>query len=197
MFRPRRLALLGAAVALTTACSSGGSPAPAGPQSALSFSVSGVDVQSVAEPAPPLPDDVRTEVMATLDGYLNRAMVGPLRSGGPADDLAPLFTADAGARATGPDRATMVDEGLPRADGVQALASTARLGALAPSAEEIAVVTATIELRLQTTGGDPVTIVRTGDLVLVPEDDAWKIEGYDVTATRDSGTGPTTTAASG
>ena len=78
---------------------------------------------------------------------------------------------------------------------MQAVASTARLGALAGSEGAIVVVTATIDVRLQTTGGDPLTIVRTGDLALVPDGDGWKIDGYDLSTTRDSGTGPATTAA--
>ena len=156
--------------------------------------MSGVEVQSLTEPAPSLPDDVRGDVVATLDGYLNTAMVTPLRSGGIAGDLTPLFTPEAGARAAGPDQATMVDEGLPPAD-VQVVVSTARLGALAGSEGSIAVVAATVDVRLQTTGRDPVTIVRTGDLVLVPEGDGWKIDGYDLSTARNSGTGTTTTTA--
>ena len=79
--RPRRLVLLAVSAVLVAACSSGApSDAPAGPAAALSFSVSDVDVQSVAEPAPSLPDDVRADVLVTLDGYLTTAMVGPLRS---------------------------------------------------------------------------------------------------------------------
>lgn len=187
--------MLAAAVVLGAGCSSGSTgSAPDEPPASPSFTVSGVEVHSVAEPAPPLPDDVRTEVLAVLDEYLDRAMVSPLRSGQPAGDLGSLFTGGAAPRVAGPDRAAMVDEGLPRASDVRGLASTARLGALAGADDDILVVTATIDLRLQATGDDPLTIVRTGDLVLVPDGDGWKIDGYDLSTTRDSGTGPTTTS---
>lgn len=183
------------AVIAATACSSG-SPS-AGPTAAPTFAVTDAEVQSVNQPAPTLPDDVRTMVVATLDSYVDRAMVGPLRSGERAGDLGSLFTAPAAARVDGPDRAAMIDEGMSKASGVQGLASTARLGALAGPDGDIAVVTATIDLRLQTTGDDPLTIARTGDLVLVADGGAWKIDGYDLSTTRDSGTGPVTTTARG
>ncbi len=196
MPRPSRLALLAAAVVVAAACTSGGTgSAPDEPLPPPAFTVSGVEVQSVAEPAPPLPDTVRAEVLATLDEYLLRAMVSPLRSGEPVGDLGSLFTGAAAARLAGPARAAMVDEGLPQASDVRGLVSTVGLGALAGADNDVVVVTATIDVRLEATGDDPLTIVRTGDLVLVPDGDAWKIDGYDMSTTRDSGAGPTTTAA--
>lgn len=195
--RPCRAATLVAALTLVTACTSG-SPksAPGLPPVPLAFTVSGVEVQSVSQPAPPLPDEVRAKVMATLDAYLDRATAVPLRTGSGAGDLAGLFTSAASARLNGPDRPALVDEGLPRAAGVQAVASTARLGALAGSDNAVSVVAATIDLRLQSTGDDQLTIARSGDLVLVPDGGTWKIDGYDLSTARDSGGGgPTTTTA--
>jgi hypothetical protein len=161
----------------------------------MAFTVSGIDVQSVNQPPPALPDAVKTKVTSTLDAYLDRASARPLRSGSHAGDLAPLFTAGALARVDGPDRPTLVDEGLPTATDVRASTSTAKLGALAGADDNIEVVTATIDVRLQTAGDSPVAIARTGDLVLVAVGDAWKIDGYDLSTARDSGGGPVTTTA--
>lgn len=133
--------------------------------------------------------------MATLDAYVDRATAAPLRSGSRAGDLAALFTSAASARVDGPDRPALVDEGLPRATDVQTEASTAKLAALVGPDNAVEVVTATIDLRLQVTGEGILAIVRTGDLVLVPDGGGWKIDGYDLRTARDSAAGPTTTTA--
>lgn len=127
------------------------------------FTVSGVDVQSADRPPPALPDAVKTKVSSTLDAYLGRASAAPLRSGSHAGDLAPLFTAGALARVAGPDRPTLVDDGLPAATDVRASTSTVKLGALARADDKLEVVAATIDVRLQTSGDSPVAITRTGD----------------------------------
>ena len=172
--------------------------APSPTAASIAFSVSGNEVAGVAPPGPAFPDDVRAKVTATLERYLGDAVVGPLRSGRPAGDLAAVFTGRALGRVNGPDRAALVDEGLPAAADLRADAAGARLAALADAANAVVVVTAAVDLRLRTGGDDDVTIVRTGDLVLVPDGDGWKVDGYDVRTTRDSPRGgPTTTAARG
>ncbi len=166
------------------------------PPAPIAWDVTVGDVHAVRPPAPGLPDDVRAKVTAMLGRYLADAVVGPLRSGQPAADLGPVFTAAALARLNGPDRAALVDEGLPRAARLRSEATTARLGALAGADQAVTVVTAAVTLRLHTGGAESVAIVRTGDLVLVPDGDAWKVDGYDIRTTRDSadGGGTTTTA---
>jgi hypothetical protein len=190
-----------ATLLVAAACSGGGGhPAQPGATTASgspAFSVSGTEVQAVAQPPPPFPDDVRTKVTAVLDRYLQEAVVSPLRSGQRAGDLAPVFTAAALPRLEGPDRAALVDEGLPKAGDLRADAATARLGALTGSDNAVVAVTATVDVRMQTGGSDPVTISRTGDLVLVPDGDGWKIDGYDLRTARDSPDGATTPTAHG
>jgi hypothetical protein len=193
--------LLGAAL-LATACSSGGGlmavPTTTPPQSSdVAFSVTGATVESVQPPPPPFPDDVKASVAATLDRYLQEAVLGPLRSGGPAGDLGPVFTGPARARVDGPDRAALVDEGLPAAEPVRAETATVGLAALVGADGATTVVTAAVDLRLRAGDDDPVTVARTGHLVLVPEGGGWKIDGYDVRTTRDGGDGATTTTAHG
>ncbi|HEX2273786.1 MAG TPA: hypothetical protein VHG90_07930 [Acidimicrobiales bacterium] len=198
----RRAAFLALAFLAATsgACSAKGSrPPPASPEpppAPIAWDVTVGEVHAVRPPAPGLPDDVRAKVTATLERYLADAVVGPLRSGQPAADLGPVFTAAALARLNGPDRAALVDEGLPRAARLRSEAATARLGALAGADQAVTVVTAAVTLRLHTGGAESVAIVRTGDLVLVPDGDAWKVDGYDIRTARDSadGGGTTTTA---
>lgn len=192
--------LAAVALLLVAACSSdrdeGLTPVPTtaapGP---VAFSVTGATVESVELPPPPFPDDVKAAVAATLDRYLQDAVLAPLRSGQPAGDLEPVFTGPARARVDGPDRAALVDEGLPPAGSVRAEAATVDLAALAGADNAVTVVTAAVDLRLQTSGGEPVTIARTGHLVLVPEGGAWKVDGYDVRTTRDHAGAATTTTA--
>lgn len=193
------IALVVAGVAAGACSGKGGSAGPPpteGPPAPISWTVTVGDVHAVHPPAPPFPDDVRDEVTATLERYLTDAVLGPLRSGQPAGDLAPLFTPAAAARLNGPDRAALVDEGLPPAPAVRSEAATAGLAALAAPDGAVIVVTATVDLRLHTGGTDSVAVVRTGDLVLAPDGDGWDIEGYDVRTTRDpaEGAGTTTTA---
>lgn len=198
--RPTPLVMLATAV-LLGACSSGGDegltpvPTTASP-SAIAFAVTGLTVESVALPPPPFPDDVKASVLATLDRYLQDAVLGPLRSGQPAGDLGPVFTGRARPRVDGPDRAALVDEGLGPvpADSLRAEVATLGLSALV-GGDGITVVTAAVDLRLRTTGDDPTAIARTGHLVLVPEGDGWKIDGYDVRTTRDGGGAATATTA--
>lgn len=192
-----RSLVLAALVAAVPACSSGhrtaGSPPPPGGPPA--FTVTGVDVRSAGVPPPPFPDDVRARVVDLLDRYLDQAVVGPLRSGDPAGDLGGLFTAPALAAVGSADRPALVDEGLPGSSDLRTDAATARLGALLGPDNSVVVVVASLDLRLRKGGGDPVTVARSGDLVLIPDGPGWKIDGYDVRTARDSGSGPTTTAA--
>ena len=196
--------MLVVAVVLATACSPDGGGGlmavpvtTTAPSSGVSFSVTGATVESVGLPPPPFPDDVKASVAVTLDRYLQEAVLGPLRSGGPAGDLGPVFTGAARARVDGPDRAALVDEGLPPAASVKAEAATVGLAALAGADGAMSVVTAAVDLRLLAGDDDPVTIARTGHLVLVPEGGGWKIDGYDVRTTRDGSGGTTTTTARG
>ena len=198
MRRLGRLAAFAVAVVAVGALNgcSDGKPAAVpgtGPAPPISFTVSGEEVAGVTAPGPGFPDDVRGKVMATLERYLGDAVVAPLRTGRPAGDMGPLFTGPALARLSGPDRAALVDEGLPPATGLTADAVTARLAALADAAGTVVVVTAAVELRLRTGGPDDVRIARTGDLVLVADGDGWKIDGYEIRTTRDSAGGEATT----
>ncbi len=194
----RRPVVVIALVALAAACSGGGSepaaPPPTEPPPAtIAWEFIGGEVHAVRPPTPGLPDDVTAKVTATLERYLADAVVGPLQSGQPAADLGPVFTGPVLVRVNGPDRAALVDEGLPPAPRLRSEAATAHVATLAGEDQAVTVAAAAIILRLHTGGADSVAIVRTGDLVLVPEGDGWKIDGYDIRTTRDSADGAATT----
>ena len=148
-------------------------------------------------PAAETPPAVKEAVEATLKRYLADAVVAPLRSGGPAPDLGPLFTAEAAARVGGADRPALVSEGLPRAvGGVEGDVTTA---AITPflAGDQVPLVAVVIDLRLRArnVAGASVNVAHQGELVLVPDGTSWKISGYDIIAIRDTPAGTTTTTA--
>jgi hypothetical protein len=137
-------------------------------------------------------------VLATLNHYLDEGVVRPLRTGGPAGDLQPLFSGPAAARVVpgGPDRFAFIDENLPPVDDLRQETAVATLTGLAGTDGVMSVVTAGVDLRLAgNVAGAPVTVVRTGEVVLMPEGGVWRIDAYDIQVTRTRAQDRTTTAA--
>ena len=99
--------------------------------------------------------------------------------------------------ATTPDRAAFVVRGPARpSPASRPRRATLAVVGLADPDGQIPIVTVHLELKLQGTAeGTPLTVEHTGDLVLVPEGDGWKIDSYDVRATRDTAGAATTTTA--
>jgi hypothetical protein len=199
-----RIFVLVAGLALLTGCSPPVSRAysnhiSAGPQSdrPIAFTGAGFDMEDAGNVSRATTDATWVGVLATLNRYLDAAVLTPLFSGGPAGDLAPLFTSPAVDRVTkGPDRAAIIDEGLPPTDDLRADRSIATLTALAGTDGVVSVVSATLDLRLTgQAGGAPVTVTRTGDLVLLPDAGTWKIDAYDIRASRTVADATTTTTA--
>lgn len=186
--RARRATFLACAAAVAVV---GISVAPAGaakkPKSVVKIAPGTVTVYKVGEAPDTIPDDVRNAVMATLTGYVNAATVRPLQKGvvddaGLANALAPAVAA----RLAGPDRAVLVDEGLPKATSkIKVSATPVALTGLADGAGSIVVVTAAVDATTtaKTTKGKLV-IKRTGDLVLEPDNGTWKITGYTLNVDR-------------
>jgi hypothetical protein len=136
-------------------------------------------------------------VLETLNRYLELAVLTPLRSGGPAGDLAPLFTPLSVDRVlTGPDRKAFIDENLPPASDLRPEAVVAGLRGLAGTDGVMSVVTAGLDLRiLGHVDGAPLRVVRTGEVVLMPEGGTWRIDAWDITVTRTLAEMTTTTQA--
>jgi len=166
---------------------------PAGP---LAITGAGFDVHTAGKVSQATFDATWAGVLSTLNRYLEAAVLTPLRSGGPAGDLGPLFTSLADDRATGADRAAFVDEGLPAASDVQSEAAVATLTALGGADGTVSVVSASLNLRLKAqAAGAPLTVSRTGELVLLPDGGTWRIDAYDIRVSRTVADTATTTTA--
>jgi hypothetical protein len=152
---------------------------------ATTFRLAGAEVPSTGAKA--LPDAVTSGVLATLNRYLAGAVVGPLKSGTAAPDLPALFTGAAAQRLTGPDRATLVEEGGPASGrSVRVDDAAATLTALLAPDGSISVVAAKVDVVLRAGGAGTATrVARSGELVLIPDGGVWKIDGYDLKVTRD------------
>jgi hypothetical protein len=163
----------------------------------IAITGAGFDVQSAGKVTQATVDATWTGVLATLNRYLDVAVLTPLRTGGPAGDLGPLFTPLAVDRVTaGPDRAAFIDEGVPAVTDLTADAAVATLTALAGADGSMSVVAASLDLRLKgQAAGAPVTVTRTGDVVLLPDGGGWRIDAYDITARRTFADTATTTTA--
>jgi hypothetical protein len=200
----RRIRVLVAGLALLTGCSPAVSSAYSNHVTSapptdrpIAFTGAGFDMEAAANVSRATSDATWTGVLSTLNQYLEAGVLTPLFSGGPAGDLAPFFTSPAVDRVTkGPDRAAFIDEGLPPTADVRADASVATLTALAGTDGTVSVVSASVDLRLTgQANGAPVTVRRTGDLVLLPDGGTWKIDSYDIQATRTVADAATTTTA--
>jgi len=141
-----------------------------------------VTVYKVGDAPETIPDDVRAAVMGTVTRYVNAATVTPLRKGAPADNavLAPMLAPSVAVRLAGPDRAVLVDEGLPKATSKIVVSSApVTLTGLADSSGNIVVVTATVDATTKTkTAKGKLSIKRSGELVFEPDNGTWKISGY-------------------
>src|SRR3954454_11272090 len=139
----RRMFAVVAGLALLTGCTSGVShayvnrvtttvPDTTAPAT-IAFQGAGFDVRTAGTVSQATVDATWAGVLATLNRYLDAAVLTPLRTGGPAGDLAPLFTKPAVDRVmtVGPDRFAFIDENLPPVSDVRKEAAVAGLTALA------------------------------------------------------------------
>lgn len=138
----------------------------------------------------PPPEEVVGAVTWTLDRWFNEAVLAPLRTGQPVPDetLAALFTSAALERAKTDDRGALTDEGLPvTATTLAAKTATVSLSSVAGPDEIAAVIVARIDLHLHASGPQlDADVLRQGELVLVPTEQGWRIDGYDLRTTRQS-----------
>jgi len=149
-----------------------------------------------AGPPAQLPVEIQDQVMTTVGTYIEGALIDVVRDGEPARDLATVFDAGAATRLDGPDRATLLEEGLTELTGdftpsVQPVILTG----LSDGSGAFVLVSAafTYEARAKVEQG-AVKITRVTELTMVPDAGSWKITGYDVVLTRDGpGVASTTT----
>ena len=171
---------------------------PVAPPPPIVFTGDAYDLHT-ASPVSSAPFDAAwAGVLDTLNKYLEAAIVTPLRTGGPAGDLTPLFNAPALERVApgGVDRFAFIDENLPPVSDLRSERAVAGLTGLAGKDGTMSVVTAGLDLHLiGHIAGAPVTVVRTGELVLMPEGRTWRIDAYDIKVVRTVAEDSTTTSA--
>src|SRR5262245_52961891 len=168
------------------------------PSTNVSLQLGNVSADSAGPPAQLAPEQADA-VLKVVTNYVDTATVDPLRSAKPAGDLSAIFDAGALARVTGPDRAVMVDEGLPKVTGdLTVVAKPVDVMGLADQGGAIVLATASLDLEIT---GDahvkagPLRVARRGDLVLAPDaSGTWKITSFSVLVSRTgAGLDPTTT----
>ena len=195
---PRCLTVFLVALALlVTGCSRGDDDEKASPPKpttttaltappALTWTITGVEANGTQPPG----EDVVAAVKATLDTYLTQAVATPLFSGTPPADLSAVLSPAALDRiaADPAARAALIDEGMPPATkSITANAANAALSSVAGADGATALVVAALDLRVHAVGPTvEVNIVRTGEVVLAPEANGWRIDSFSVNTHRDS-----------
>ena len=185
-----------AAATSTTLPAPPAAPEPPPEPEPIAFTGAGFDLHTAGRVPTAAFNAAWAGALDTLNRYLDIAVLTPLRTGGPAGDLAPLFTAPAAAKVTvaGPDRSAFIDEGLPPLSDVRKETAVAQLTALAGTDGTMSVITAGLNLRLTGhVGGAPVEVERTGELVLMPEGGKWRIDAYELKVVRSLDENTTTT----
>lgn len=152
----------------------------------VAFTVAAFDVEGPGNPASV--ESVKAALLTTFTRYLQEAVLTPLRTGGPAGEINPLFTARAAEHlAASGERNAFVDEGLPPATRIVARASGLHLVGLADQNGDLVLVAVRMDLTLVAGAADvTVTIDRGADLLLVADGDGWKIDSYAVRVARDT-----------
>jgi hypothetical protein len=134
------------------------------------------------------PADVQNQVLATLGAYVDDGIVTPLRKGKATDaSLAAAFDAAAIARLATPERAIVLDEGLPKAVGkVTVTTLPVPMTALVDRDNKVVLVTTDVQFSVSARAAKGVvTINRTGSFVFAPDaSGAWKITGWTLSTDR-------------
>lgn len=166
-----------------------GAPAPAGTPPAFAFAIVGAEVQSAASQPSPFPEDVAAAVKASLDTYLVNGVVRPLQTGQPPGGLEGVFTGAAAARlaAGHPDRVALLEEGQPVSGNVTQDHANVAMTALVDPAGAVAMVVSQLDFAVTVKGkGTTLTAARTGEVALVFDNGAWRIDSFDLRTARDT-----------
>lgn len=141
----------------------------------------------------PLDAGTHAAVLEALQTTFDVTVVGPVTGQDP-EPTESVFTVDAAARATGPDRAVLFDEGLPAVGVLVADKTNVRLTGLDGDDGKPALVIAKIDWDVRSDDG-AVRIQRVGELSLIPVLGRWLVGAYSVITTRTTGGATTTTTA--
>jgi hypothetical protein len=195
------------AVLMTSGGSSGDHAASGTPASSavattkVTLAAGDVTAESAGPPVTVAPQQ-SAGVIGVLGDYVQTAIVKPLRTAQPAGDLTAVFDTQALARATGVDRAALVDEGIPKVTGALTVdAKPVTMTGLGDQNGQLVAIAATVDLDVSAAPvgkAAPLHIVRGGSFVFTPDaSGVWKVSAYTVLVTRDGGgiETPTTTSA--
>jgi hypothetical protein len=150
-----------------------------------------------------LPADVRDQMLGAIGTYIDDGIVVALRRGkAPNPPLAEAFDQGALAALEGPDRASLLDEGLPKAVGkIKVTSEPISFSGLVVDGN-VVVATANVSFTITARAEQGVIrIERSGEFDFAPDaSGAWKVSGWKIDANR-SGPGvtpaPTTTLPGG
>lgn len=125
------------------------------------------------------PAGLEQNVTALVEAYVAGAVTRPLTTGQPAA-LDDVLTSDAKRSLTPDQRAALTDEGRPRMTGFSVNRFEVGITALAGQDGVVGAVDASLDLVVSGTGPDGavISIERKGDLSLVPEGFAWRIDAF-------------------
>jgi len=128
------------------------------------------------------------QVLATLGAYVDNGIIAPLRKGKANDaSLAAAFDPAAIARLVGPERATVLDENLPKVEGkITVKTPPVPISALADSDGKIVLVSTDVQFSVKARSAKgAVEINHTGSFVFAPDaNGAWKITGWTLSTDR-------------
>jgi hypothetical protein len=145
-------------------------------------------------------DDAKNKILAGLGTYVENAIVEPLRKG-KANDTKLVTTFDAAAAAKVPtDRATLTDEGLPKAVGeIKVTTPPVALTGLSDFDGNLILVSAVVDLQITSRAEKGTTkIHRFGTFVFAPDPGGdWKITAWTIVVTREGVGVPTATTTPG
>lgn len=165
-------------------------------RAAVRLGVSKAELVSPHQAMGPLEKPTTDAVVGIVQKLLLVTSAKPLVEGTAGSGLEDLFTTDAGARASGKDRAVFFDEHLPLFGELKPSAARVRLTGLAGSmdpATALVIAKYVWDVTSVKHPGDRVT--RNGELSLVKVNGAWKIGAYAISVTRTVDDETTTTTA--
>jgi hypothetical protein len=220
LMRAARLPLVlfcAAALACSTAACSGGthkaapksttsraaaqSTTSAAPKVTVRLAVTTQSPRSVMVGAPASSNAPLTAVKAVVIQYLELASRDPLQRGPVSRTLASLFSGAAAVSVTPGTEGAIADSGLGPVRKSTTIQAALRLTTLVGADRGIAAVDATLHTSVVADiATTRVSIVRVGDLLLMPAGNRWQIVGYNLVAQRTnltSGATTTTTASGG
>lgn len=155
--------------------------------------ITAADLVSPHQARGPLDAPTADAALAVVQKTFDATVVKPLRQG-KGGSLQSVFTDDAAARATGPDRAVVFDEGAGRVNTLVADKADVRLTGMHGATPQTELVVAAIDWDVRSADGS-VRVKRVGELSLIPVFGTWMVGGYSIVTSRTAGGETTTTTA--